>query len=256
MKKPELLLPVGNTEAFYAAVEGGADAIYLGLRYFNARNRAKNFTLNQLQSILAESKRTGTKVYLTLNTLIKNSELPELLDVLYQVSQTSLSSIIIQDWGVYYLVRKFFPDITLHASTQMAFHNSIGTEFAMRKNFERVIMARELTLEELKVISQKSKIKLEIFTHGALCYSFSGLCLFSSFLGGMSANRGQCRQPCRRAFKSEEKENYFFSLKDNQQIEIVPELMKMGISSLKVEGRMKSAEYVNRVAKAYRMVID
>jgi len=256
MKKPELLLPVGNTEAFYAAVEGGADAVYLGLRHFNARNRAKNFTLKQLQSILTESKRYGTKVYLTLNTLIKNSELPELLDVLYQVSQTSLSSIIIQDWGVYYLVRKFFPDIILHASTQMAFHNSIGAEFAKRKNFERVIMARELTLEEMKIISKKSRIELEIFTHGALCYSFSGLCLFSSFLGGMSANRGQCRQPCRRTFKSEEKEDYFFSLKDNQQIEIVPELMKLGILSLKVEGRMKSAEYVNRVAKAYRMVID
>ena len=256
MKKPELLLPVGNTEAFYAAVEGGADAIYLGLRYFNARNRAKNFTLNQLQSILAESKRSNTKVYLTLNTLIKNSELPELLDVLYQISQTSLSSIIIQDWGVYYLARKFFPNIILHASTQMAFHNSIGAEFAKRKNFERVIMARELTLEELRTISKKSKIELEIFSHGALCYSFSGVCLFSSFLGGMSANRGQCRQPCRRTFKSGEKEDYFFSLKDNQQIEIVPELMKLGISSLKVEGRMKSAEYVNRVAKAYRMVID
>lgn len=254
--KPELLLPVGNTEAFYAAIEGGADAVYLGLRHFNARNRAKNFTLNQLQSILTESKRTETKVYLTLNTLIKNSELPALLDVLYQVSQTSLSSIIIQDWGVYYLVRKFFPDITLHASTQMAFHNSIGTKFAKRKNFERVIMARELTLEELRIISRKSKIELEIFTHGALCYSFSGLCLFSSFLGGMSANRGQCRQPCRRKFNSGEKEDYFFSLKDNQQIDIVPELMKLGISSLKVEGRMKSAEYVNRVAKAYRMVID
>ncbi len=256
MKKPELLLPVGNTEAFYAAIEGGADAVYLGLRHFNARNRAKNFMINQLQSILTESKKHGIKVYLTLNTLIKNSELPVLLDVLYQVSQTSLSSIIIQDWGVYYLVRKFFPSITLHASTQMAFHNSIGTEFAKMKNFERVIMAREITLEELKIISRKSRIELEIFTHGALCYSFSGLCLFSSFLGGMSANRGQCRQPCRRIFKSEENENYFFSLKDNQQIEIVPELMKIGISSLKVEGRMKSAEYVNRVAKAYRMVID
>ncbi|MDP8269037.1 MAG: peptidase U32 family protein [Candidatus Tenebribacter davisii] len=256
MKKTELLLPVGNTESFYAAIEGGADAIYLGLRNFNARNRAKNFTIKQLQSILTESKKYGIKVYLTLNTLIKNSELPELLDVLYQVSQTTLASIIIQDWGVYYLARKFFPGITLHASTQMTFHNSIGTEYANQKHFERVILARELTLEELKIISRKSKIELEIFTHGALCYSFSGLCLFSSFLGGMSANRGQCRQPCRRIYKTEDEENYFFSLKDNQQIEIVPELMKLGISALKVEGRMKSAEYVYRVAKAYRMVID
>jgi len=125
MRKPELLLPVGNTEAFYAAVEGGADAVYLGLRHFNARNRAKNFMINQLQSILTESKKNGTKVYLTLNTLIKNSELPALLDVLHQVSQTSLSSIIIQDWGVYYLVRKFFHSIILHASTQMAFHTQL-----------------------------------------------------------------------------------------------------------------------------------
>jgi len=256
MNKPELLLPVGNVEAYYAAVDGGADAIYLGLRHFNARNRAKNFTLNQLQSILAESKKNSVKVYLTLNTLIKNSELPDLLDVLYQVSQTSLSSIIIQDWGVYYLAKRFFNNIILHTSTQMVFHNSTGTKFAKMKDFERVIMTRELTLSELKIISQKSEIELEVFTHGALCYSFSGLCLFSSFLGGMSANRGQCRQPCRRTFKTEDKENYFFSLKDNQQIEIVPELMKMGISSLKIEGRMKSAEYVNKVAKAYRMVID
>lgn len=254
--KPELLLPVGNTEAFYAAVEGGADAIYLGLRDFNARNRAKNFTLNQLQSILNESRQTNTRVYLTVNTLIKNSEIPQLLDLLYQVSQTTLSSIIIQDWGIYYLAKKFFPKITLHASTQMAFHNSTGADFAYQKQFERVILARELTLTELTAISKKSKIELEVFTHGALCYSFSGLCLFSSFLGGMSANRGQCRQPCRRAFKTDEDKNYFFSLKDNQQIEIVPDLMKIGITSLKIEGRMKSAEYVHRVAQAYRMVID
>jgi len=254
--KPELLLPVGNTESFYAAIEGGADAIYLGLRNFNARNRAKNFTLTQLLSILKESRRTNTKVFLTVNTLVKNSEIPQLLDLLYQVSQTTLSSIIIQDWGIYYLVKKFFPKITLHASTQMAFHNSLGAEFAYQKQFERVILARELTLNELRTISQKSKIELEVFTHGALCYSFSGLCLFSSFLGGMSANRGQCRQPCRRVFKTDKDKNYFFSLKDNQQIEIVPELMKIGITSLKIEGRMKSAEYVHRVAQAYRMVID
>lgn len=254
--KPELLLPIGNTEAFYAAIKGGADAIYLGLRHFNARNRAKNFTLNQLQSLLNESKKANIKVYLTLNTLLKNSELPSLLDVLYQVSQTTLSSIIIQDWGTYYLAKKFFPKIPLHASTQMAFHNSVGAEYANRKQFDRVIMARELTLNELRTISKKSKIELEVFTHGSLCYSFSGLCLFSSFLGGMSANRGQCRQPCRRTFNTEKNEDYFFSLKDNQQLEIVPELMKIGISSLKVEGRMKSAEYVYRVAQAYRMVIN
>ncbi|MCF7858834.1 MAG: U32 family peptidase [Candidatus Cloacimonetes bacterium] len=243
-------------EAFYAALDGGADAVYLGLRKFNARNRAKNFTLSQLQSILTESTKKDIKVYLTLNTLIKNDELSDLLNILYQVSQSTLASIIIQDWGVYYLAKKHFPDISLHASTQMGFHNSTGTEYAALKKIDRVILARELTFEELSVISRKSLVELEVFTHGALCYSISGLCLFSSFLGGMSANRGQCRQPCRRIFESNERKNYFFSLKDQQQLELVPELMKLNITSLKIEGRMKSAEYVNRVAKAYRSVID
>ena len=175
--KPELLLPVGNTESFYAALEGGADAIYLGLRKFNARDRAKNFTVNQLQSLLKESEKNKINVHLTLNTLIKNQELPELLDTLYLLSQTAISAIIIQDWGVYYLIKKFFPKLKIHASTQMKTHNSIGTEFLLDKGFERVILARELTLSELKEISRKSKIELEIFAHGALCYSFSGMCL-------------------------------------------------------------------------------
>ncbi len=256
MKKPELLLPVGNTEAFYAAAEAGADAVYLGLRNFNARGRAKNFAPNQLQSILKEAKQLNLKVYLTLNTLIKNSELPELLDTLYMISQTSISAVIIQDLGVYYLLSKFFPNITIHASTQMGFHNSVGADFAHKHKFERIILARELTWPELKKISDKSKIELEIFTHGALCYSFSGSCLFSSYLGGMSANRGQCRQPCRRAFETGTRSDFIFSLKDNQLLSKLPEIMKLNVSSIKIEGRMKSAEYVYQVAKAYRLVID
>ncbi|MCD4796257.1 MAG: U32 family peptidase [Candidatus Cloacimonetes bacterium] len=254
--KPELLLPVGNTEAFYAALEGGADAVYLGLRSFNARGRAQNFAPNQLQSLLKESQRSGLKVYLTLNTLIKNSELPTLLDMLYMLSQTTVSSLIIQDLGVYYLLNKFFNKLPIHASTQMGIHNSTGTNYLHSKSFERVILARELTLPELTEISRKAKIELEIFAHGALCYSFSGMCLFSSYLGGMSANRGLCCQPCRRIFNSSQNSDYFFSLKDNQLIELLPQIMKLNISGIKIEGRMKAAEYVYNVARAYRMVID
>ena len=196
--KPELLLPVGNTEAFYASIEGGADAIYLGLRYFNARVKAQNFAPNQLQSLLKESEKNKIKVYLTLNTLIKNNELPTLLDILYMLSQTTISSVIIQDWGVYFLLKKYYQKIPVYASTQMGIHNSIGTDYVHSRKFERIILARELTFNELKEISRKTKIELELFTHGALCYSFSGMCLFSSFLGGMSANRGLCRQPCNK----------------------------------------------------------
>ncbi|RLD55004.1 MAG: hypothetical protein DRJ01_17255 [Bacteroidetes bacterium] len=254
--KPELLLPVGNTESFFAAIEGGADAVYFGLKNFNARGRAKNFTVNQLQSILKQAEISKIKTYLTLNTLIKNEELSQLLDILFIISQTNISAIIIQDLGVYYLMQKFFPQLRIHASTQMMIHNSIGTNLFSKKGFERIILARELTFTELEQISKRTNVELEVFIHGALCYSFSGLCLFSSFLGGMSANRGLCKQPCRRIYTAENQKKCFFSMKDLQLIDILPQLLKLRISSLKIEGRMKSAEYVYRVAKAYRMAID
>jgi len=226
------------------------------LRNFNARDRAKNFTTNQLQSILKEAEKKDKKIYITLNSLIKNRELPKLLDVLFLLSQTDVSAIIVQDLGVYYFLNKYFPKMKIHASTQMGFHNSIGVNQAKKMNFERVILARELTISELKKIKEKTNIQLELFVHGALCYSFSGMCLFSSYLGGMSANRGKCAQPCRRIYEGEQKADYFFSLKDIKLLSLLPEIMKIGISSLKIEGRMKSAEYVYRVAKAYRMAID
>ena len=258
MRKPELLLPAGNAETFHAAVEGGADAVYLGLRMFNARGRASNFSHVQLWALLQEAKKSNVKVFLTVNTLIKNEELPDLLEFLHFISCTKLDAIIIQDWGVYYLVKRHFPKITLHASTQMGIHNSLGTQHAHGKKFTRAVVARELRFDELKSIRKKSKIELEVFVHGALCYSFSGMCMFSSFLGGAGANRGLCAQPCRRNFFAEgdEKGKYFFSLKDNQQIGLIPEMTKMGIDSFKVEGRMKSAEYVNTVARAYNMAIE
>ncbi|MFP4604424.1 MAG: peptidase U32 family protein [Bacteroidales bacterium] len=255
-KNPELLLPAGNAEAFYAAVEGGADAVYAGLKKFNARARADNFTIPQLQSMLMEADNNNVKVYLTLNTVIKNDELGELAETLYSLAQTKVSAVIIQDWGVYYFIKKFFPSLKVHASTQMGNHNSLGGIYAEKMDFERVIFARELTQKEIRAINSHSDIEIELFAHGALCYSFSGMCLFSSFLGGMSANRGQCMQPCRRIYDTGTEKKYLFSLKDNELIEFVPQLKKLGVSSIKIEGRLKPAEYMYNVARAYRMAID
>lgn len=254
--KPELLLPAGNTEAFHAALQGGADAIYLGLQDFNARKRANNFTVQQLPTLLELAHNKNTKVFITLNTVIKNEELPQLYILLAQLSQIKVDAIIIQDWGVFHIVKKHFPKLEVHASTQMAFHNSVGANFGSRSGLKRIILARELTLNELQSIRKNSQVDLELFVHGALCYSFSGLCLFSSYLGGMSANRGACKQPCRRMYNDNKKQHYIFNLKDNELIEHIPEICKMGINSLKIEGRMKSADYVYTIARAYRTVID
>ncbi len=254
--KPELLMPAGNIRSFYAALEGGADAVYLGLQEFNARKRANNFTIDQIPVLTSIAEKYKAKIYITLNTVVKNKELPDIYSLLYQLSQTSISAIIIQDWGVFQILKKYFPKLPIHASTQMAFHNSLAANFGKDVGIERVILARELTLKELKQIRNNSSAELELFVHGALCYSFSGLCLFSSYSGGMSANRGACKQPCRWLYNTNNKQKYIFSLKDIELIDIVPELTKIGINSLKIEGRMKSFDYVYTIAQAYRMVID
>ncbi|PIE88431.1 MAG: hypothetical protein CSA04_01970, partial [Bacteroidetes bacterium] len=255
-KKPELLLPAGNIEAFYAAIDGGANALYLGLKVFNARVRAMNFTNHQLPLLLKEAHKREVKIYVTLNTVIKNNELPELLQQLSFLERVKPDAVIIQDWGVAYLVQKHFPTLPIHASTQMGHHNSAGANHAKKMGFERVILARELTLKELQLTAEHTDAPLEVFVHGALCYSFSGMCLFSSFMGGAGANRGLCTQPCRRLYDDDGKKAYYFSLKDNQQAEHLSKISTLGIASLKIEGRMKSASYVNRVAKAYRMALD
>ena len=255
-QKPELLLPAGNPESFYAAAEGGADAVYFGLKEFNARKKADNFTSPQLMSLIQEAGRYKMKTYLTLNTVIKNTELSSVLDTLDLLSQTGISGIIIQDWGLYYLAKTYFPGLALHASTQMSNHNSAGAKFSEQCGFERVIFARELTKNELSAIIAKSNIEAEMFVHGALCYSLSGMCSFSSYLGGNSANRGLCTQPCRRVYQDGEEKRYIFSLKDNQLIDYIPQIMDMGVSSLKIEGRIKPAEYIYTVAKAYRKALD
>lgn len=255
-RKTELLLPAGNTESFYAALDGGADAVYLGLKNFNARGRAANFGESHLMAALKEAQKRKVKIYVTLNTVIKNKEIDDLLDVLAFLEKAGVDAIIIQDWGVYHIARLRFPKLVIHASTQMGNHNSLGVEFSTQKKIARVILARELTMTELKHIAKRSTTELELFIHGALCYSFSGLCFFSSYLGGRGANRGLCAQPCRRIYQDDQQSKFLFNLKDNQQLPNLKQLQQLGIHSLKVEGRMKSADYVYRVAKAYRMAID
>jgi len=254
--KPELMVPAGDITSFHAALEGGADAVYLGLKQFNARSRAVNFTLRQLQALVKEAHMTDIRVYVTLNTAIRNEELSRLLDILYLLRQIQVNALIIQDWGIFHIIKCHFPELNVHASTQMANHNSLGAVFSERAGFDRVIFARELTAREIAAIRQKSGIETEIFVHGALCYSFSGMCLFSSYLGGMGANRGLCTQPCRRVFQTAGGGKYLFSLKDHELIDYIPMIMEMGIHALKIEGRMKNAEYVYQTTKAYRTAID
>ncbi len=255
---PELLLPAGNPDSFMAAISGGADAIYFGLNQFNARSRARNFQLEDIPSLAKEAKKRNVKLYLTLNTLIKNGELRHLLKLLSALEHLPVSALIIQDWGLYYLVKKYFPKLVLHSSTQMGIHNSLDANFHYKLGFSRSILARELSLSDLKLISNRSQAELEIFVHGALCYSFSGYCLMSSFIGGNSANRGLCRQPCRQIYQTAKESNMgrFFCMKDYQLIDFLPQICELGIRSLKIEGRMRSPEYVYQVARAYRMALD
>lgn len=255
-RKPELLAPVGNTESFYAALHGGADAIYLGLPEFNARNRASNFTRPMLQLAVGKAHEKKVKVYITLNTLIKNKEIDQLIDVLSFLAAIKVDGVIIQDWGAYYIARRYFPKLVLHASTQMGNHNSPGVNFNSSKGFHRTVLARELTMTELSKIAKASQSELELFIHGALCYSFSGMCLFSSYAGGQGANRGLCKQSCRRVYTDGHEKHSLFSLKDNQQLSNLKKIVELGIHSLKIEGRMKSADYVYQVCKAYRMALD
>lgn len=256
MRKPELLAPAGNVESFYAALNAGADALYLGLQEFNARGRASNFTRPLLRLALQKAHEKKIRVYITLNILIKNTETDQLLEVLSFLDSLKVDGIIIQDWGVFYLARNYFPRLVLHASTQMGNHNSVGVNFGASKGIVRTVLARELTMPELEKIAGETSAELELFIHGALCYSFSGMCLFSSYTGGQGANRGICKQSCRRIYQDGGEQHTLFSLKDNQQISNLQKLIELGIHSLKIEGRMKSADYVFQVCKAYRMALD
>ncbi len=255
-KKAELLAPAGSLEAFFAAMEKGADAVYAGLKEFSARAKAKNFTLQQMERMLAYAHGMDKKIYVTLNTLVKESELPQLVDTLSSLEAMGVDGIIIQDLAVARIARRFFPAIPLHASTQMTVHNSPGVQQLADLGFERVVLSRELHLDEISRIVRNSPIGIECFVHGALCFSLSGQCYFSSFLGGHSGNRGRCAQPCRRQYTYRGKEGYYFSTNDFSSIDLIPQMVAAGVESLKIEGRMKSAEYVAAIVGAYRKVLD
>jgi U32 family peptidase len=255
-KKIELLAPAGSLQSFFAAIENGADAVFCGLKMFSARAKAKNFTIEELTQLVGYTHKLNKKIYVALNTLIKEEELPELITVLSELEYLRVDGLIIQDLGLYNLAHTYFPKIPLHASTQMVIHNLAGVRAIEKLGFERVVLARELSLSEISYIAGKTSIEIEHFIHGALCYSISGHCLFSSSIDGRSGNRGRCIQPCRRRYSHKEKSGFYFSTSDFSAIEMIPELVRAGVMSLKIEGRMKSAEYVAAVVSAYRTVLD
>lgn len=254
--KPELLAPAGSLESFFAAMEKGADAVYAGLQDFSARARAKNFTLKQMERMLAYAHAHGRRIYITLNTLVKEQELPQLVDTLAALAAMRADGVIVQDLAVARLVAKHFPMIPLHASTQMTIHNTPGVQMLQKLGFQRAVLARELALDEIAGIVKATPVEIEVFVHGALCFSVSGQCFFSSLLGGHSGNRGRCAQPCRRLYEHRGKQGHYFSTSDLSAIDMIPEMVRAGVASLKIEGRMKSAEYVASVVEAYRMVLD
>jgi putative protease len=255
-QKTELLAPAGSLEAFFAAMDKGADAVYAGLREFSARAKAKNFTLAQMERMLAYAHARDRRIYVTLNTLVKEAELPQLVETLAALERMGADGVIVQDLAVARLARRYFPGLPVHASTQMTIHNRPGVQQLAELGFERIVLARELHLDEIRAIVAASPVEIECFIHGALCFSVSGQCYFSSFLGGHSGNRGRCAQPCRRLYRHRNKEGYYFSTNDFSAIDLVPELQAAGVASLKIEGRMKSAEYVACVVEAYRTVLD
>ena len=254
--KPELLAPAGSLESFNAAIEAGADAVYLGTGEFNARLRARNFTVKSLSYLITQAHIKGVKVYITVNTVIKQDDLKIVLDLLYQLQQLGVDAVIVQDLGVAYLAKQHFPDLEIHASTQMVIHNRLGLNAAHRLGIKRAVLSRELSLEEIEQLQRETPIELEVFIHGALCYCISGLCLASSFLGGWSGNRGRCTQVCRRRFNTKNDSGYYFSPKDLWAVDHIPAFASIGLASLKIEGRMKSAEYVYRTVDAYRKLLD
>lgn len=258
-KRVELLAPAGNYESFLGAIHAGADAVYLGGEKFGARAYADNFTEEELCRCLRYAHLYGKKVYLTLNTLVKEKEMAELYDYLKPFYEAGLDGVIIQDMGVFSYVKEHFPGLSLHVSTQMAITGANGAEKLKQLGAERIVPARELSLEEIRLIKERVDIEIETFIHGAMCYCYSGMCLFSSILGGRSGNRGKCAQPCRLPYRvggKAEKEAYYLSLKDMCTIEMIPELIEAGIDSFKIEGRMKKPEYAAGVTALYRKYID
>lgn len=256
----ELLAPAGNIEALDAAIGEGADAVYLGLKSFNARLRSSNFAWNQFEAAVSSLHRQNKKIYVTVNTVSEERDLERLYRFLGYLNRIGPDGLIVQDFGVVRMCQEFFPNLELHGSTQMNVESAAGVNLLSKEGLKRVVVARELGLEEIRKIKENTSAEIEMFIHGALCVSESGLCLFSSYLGGKSANRGMCTQACRRFYTADtsegERQGFYFSPCDMQLIEKIPDLMEIGVESFKIEGRMKSAEYVGSVVAAYRYLMD
>gem|GEM_PF-323754 len=265
--QPLLLAPAGSVESLWAAVESGADAVYIGVKSWNARAFAENFSIEECADIIAWAERKNIKIHLAVNSLLLSRELDQFQILLghvagwhagqpLQAQAKSFGGLIVQDTGAVFIARKLFPQIPLHLSTLSGVHNLQGVERAAKWGIRRVVLAREVPLEEAIAISEKSPIEIEVFIHGALCFSFSGLCLASSFRGGRSGLRGECAQPCRLRFRQGKREGFFLSCGDFSAIDFIPRLKRSSVAALKIEGRMKSPDYVANVVKAYRMVLD
>lgn len=253
MMKPELLAPAGDIEAAYAALYFGADALYLGLKSFSARATATNFDEDQLNEITAYAHSLKRKVYVTINTVLQQSELPDLIKSLDLCSKCKVDAVILQDLGVAHLIQAQYRELEMHASTQMAVHNKEGALFLKSLGFSRVVLARELSLEEINDIASIEGLETEVFIHGALCYSYSGICQFSALEYAKSANRGKCLYPCRAFFEEDGAQKHFFSMKD---MALEGDILKLKATSLKIEGRKKSALYVAAVTDYYRQILD
>jgi putative protease len=267
----ELLAPAGTIEHFFTALEAGADGVYVGAPQLNARNASRELRLEEIGAMTAAAREKGKSLFVAINSLIREVDLHTLVRTLSYLQVVQPDGLIIQDLGLIELVHSHFPDLPLHGSTLMLTHNSAGVELLAELGCSRVVLARELSLQEIEAIVRRSLVEIEIFVHGAMCFSYSGSCLFSSYLGGKSGLRGNCVQPCRRKYttagasaggKGGKKKTdragggYLFSMNDLEGLEYVPQLRDIGVASLKIEGRLRSTTYVENVVRAYRLMID
>jgi len=256
IKIPELLAPAGSMESAIAAINAGADALYLGGKNFSARSSAQNFTEDELVGLIEYAALRKVRVYIAVNTLYKNHEMPHVLEFVRKMHSEGAAAFILQDPGLAYILKTNFPDIEIHASTQMSVHSTAGVSFMKQMGFSRVVLSRELSLQEVEEINRDTDVECEVFVHGALCISYSGQCLMSSLIGGRSGNRGKCAQICRTRYALGNTTGYLLSPKDMMTLEILQNITTTGVSSLKIEGRMKSPEYVFLVTQAYRRQLN
>ncbi|MFA7573415.1 MAG: peptidase U32 family protein, partial [Lutispora sp.] len=262
--KIELLAPAGNFESLVAAVESGADAVYFGGTKYNARASANNFDEDTLAKAVRYAHIRNVKIYITVNILISDDEITDALEYIEFLYNNDVDGLIVQDLGLLFLIKRYFPDIPVHCSTQMTIHNKDGVAILKNLGADRFVLAREINIKEINNLVKDTNAEIEIFVHGALCVSYSGQCLMSSLIGGRSGNRGKCAQPCRKAYSIVNLDNdissnspnktYLLSMKDLNTIERLDEIVKSGVKSLKIEGRMKRPEYVAIVVKHYKDV--